>query len=92
MTTTASSSGDVMVFGRGISGNQAALDFAPFGYKVYLAERAPTNDGIVVKLWRMREWQKQIWVMTMEAWNEAQDAVQEMRRVSGKYGAVRSDG
>jgi heterodisulfide reductase subunit A len=50
MTATASSFGDVMVVGGGISGIQAALDLASSGYKVYLVERAPTIGGKMAQL------------------------------------------
>lgn len=42
--------GDVLVVGGGISGIQAALDLAATGFKVYLAEKAPSIGGHMAQL------------------------------------------
>jgi len=42
--------GDVMVLGGGISGIQAALDFATAGFRVFLVEKAPTIGGKMAQL------------------------------------------
>ncbi|MBI4955244.1 MAG: CoB--CoM heterodisulfide reductase iron-sulfur subunit A family protein [Myxococcales bacterium] len=46
----ASRVGDVMVLGGGISGIQAALDFATAGFRVYLVDKAPTIGGKMAQL------------------------------------------
>jgi len=46
----ASSFGDVMVVGGGISGIQTSLDLAAAGFKVYLVDKAPSIGGHMAQL------------------------------------------